>query len=308
MPKQPVVRLFATLSILIISTQLLPTLPTPHAQLVGIVCMADSNETSCPGTAITLTGTAGSQLSVTINIQDSDSLNAFDIFVKADPHVLRPVSIDTAGTVLGSNILTLANCIEFAGSGCTALQNGPGVVRSAVVALSFATTAPTNGRLFSIRYDVVAEAPSFKAGFQTGCSNTSAGDFCVTVASGSTVVPETLLESTGTFGNFRITAIPVALTIRKGRFGLSTLTLTSEGGFFGGISLQPSVSPSRRGSPSVFFVSGPAVTLEPGTSTTDLIRIETFRNTPIGQYIVTVTATSGEIVHTVTVAVSVPAR
>ena len=243
-----------------------------------------------------------------MNIQDSNSLNAYDIFVKADPRLLHPVSIDITGTVLGPSILTIAQCIEFTGTGCTAFQNGPGIVRSAVVALNFATAVPTTGRLFSVKYDILATASNFKLGFQTGCSGTSSPDFCVTVAIGSTIVPETLLESTGTLGDFTITAVPAKLTIHRGGFALSTLTLTSQGGFLGGISLQASISPLRRTSPTVIFLSGPAVILQPGTSASDVIRVDTFRNTPGGQYTITVRAASGTIVRTVDVIVSVPAR
>jgi hypothetical protein len=163
------------------------SIPRAHAQTPGVVCIADPTSTSCPSSPITLSGASGTQISVAVNIQGSDSLNGFNIFVKADVSALQAVSVDLSNSVLGNNVFTAVDCIDF-GPGCITAQNGMGVVQVAMVALGSVTAAPTTGRLFSITYNLTQTAQNIKIGFQTGCSNTSTlPNFCVTVVYGGTI-------------------------------------------------------------------------------------------------------------------------
>src|SRR5437879_3688715 len=118
------------------------SVPQAHAQTPGVVCIADPTSTSCPSSPITLAGVIGTQISLTVNIQASDSINGFNIFVKADVSILRAVSVDLSNSVLGTNVFTAIDCIDF-GPGCITAQNGVGIVQVAMVALGSATNAPT---------------------------------------------------------------------------------------------------------------------------------------------------------------------
>lgn len=282
-----------------------PSYPDVNAQLVGVVCTADVSSASCPATPTVFSGAAGTQLEVAVNIQDSDSFNGFDIFIKADINFLDGLSIDIGGSVLGLNLLVLAQCIDNSGQGCGAAQNGQGIVRVAAVSIGSATTPPTTGRLFSIKYKILSDISGILVGFQNGCSETSVPpDFCVTVVRGTTIIPETVQPAQiGGRGDFTITAGPTSFTIRKGSFAVSRVLLESIDGFFSGIGITITVTPSRPTGPLVTIQ--PSVFLPPYSSTSLMLRITTGRTTPVGEYIITVTATSGELSHSVAITVRV---
>jgi len=284
---------------------MIPTTPSARAQSVGLVCIADSSASDCPISPIVLSGTNGTTLTIAVNIQSSDSLNGFDIIVKSDYRVLQPVSADLTGNVLGSNIFTVANCIEFVGAGCSAIT-GHGLVRVAAVALGTFTTSPTTGRLFSITYNVLASASDLKVGFQTGCFNTSAPpDYCVTIADGGLVVPETVQESTGNIGDFGVTAPSGSVIVRKGTSVPFEIFFSSVDGFSGSISFSFSISPVKRNGPTVILLTTGVINLLPGTFTIVLFGAQAGRNTPNGLYTFTLTANAGRLTHSVQVTISV---
>src|SRR5467141_4070833 len=281
------------------------SVPQAHAQTSGVVCIADPTSTSCPSSPIVLSGVSGTQISVAVNVQASSAFNGFEIFVKADVSVLRAVSVDLSNSVLGSNVFTATDCIDF-GPGCMTAQNGVGIVQVGMVALGSSTTAPTTGRLFSIKYNVTQTAQNMKVGFQTGCANTSTSpNFCVTVVYGGTVVPETLQESTGVWGNFAMLFSPTLLTLSRLQYSFALLTVSSVDGFFGSVSLSISLSPMRGAAPKAQFVAFSEIFLLPGTSTFELVSVITFRTTPPGDYVVTVAGIAGTLSHTVQLAVEV---
>src|SRR2546428_11225217 len=55
--------------------------PRARASTMGLVCIADQslNPTDCPAEPANLTGNVGDNITVAVNIQGSDSLNAFEI-------------------------------------------------------------------------------------------------------------------------------------------------------------------------------------------------------------------------------------
>ncbi len=286
-----------------------PVLPRAYGGLVGVVCIADATSTSCPAAPIPISGPAGTSLEVAVNIQGSDALNGFDIFVRADPTIVHPVNVNLTGNVLGTNIFVLAQCIESSGSGCSAQQTGPGIVRLAAVALGFATVSPTTGRLFTITYNIVQNSAGITVDYETGCTGTSVSpNFCVSVVYGGAIVPETIQTSlTSGQGDFSISAPPSALVLPRGSFVLSTVTLSSIAGFFGGISLSTTVSPSARNGLLVTLADS-SVVLQSGTSTMVNLGVDAFSKTPPLTYTVTVTATSGLKSHSVSITVKVVPR
>jgi len=279
-----------------------------YGQSIGLVCLAGPQSADCPPTPLAISALNGTQLTVAVNIQRSDRLNGFDILVKGDPKVLRGSSVDLGGSVLGSNILPIAECIDFKGFGCSG-ANGIGAVEVAAVALGFSTPAPTTGRLFSITYNATQSSSAVEVDFQTGCSMTSVSpDFCVTVVNGANIVLETVQGSTGLPGDFGISSAFCCPTLQKNSDRLGSVSLESKEGFFGGLSLSISVSPLRKSGPVAFFLTSAKVFLEPGTSTLMLLLIVTFPTTPPVEFTVTVTATSGLISHSADITFRVSPR
>lgn len=299
-------------SILLILLGVLSTItgvsfPPVHAQAQGVVCISDPSSASCPAVPIAFTGLNGTRLDVAVNIQGSQGMNGFDIFVKADPTVLSAVSVDLTASVLGPNVLTVADCIGFTGFGCSAPGNGVGVIRVAMVALAFSTTTPTTGHLFSVKYNIIKTVSTIKVGYQNGCSSTSVlPDFCVTVVQGGTLLPETVQESTGAWGDFTMTIIPTALTMVRGSRTLVDVTLRTVDSFFGSISINSTISPLRRFGLTTRFISSTDIFLPPGTSTLLAIVIDADNLTPPGTYTLTVGGTAGTLSHIVQLPITVP--
>src|SRR5205807_3977950 len=216
-------------------------------QLTGTVCIADPVSTSCPSTPPAISVLSGTQLQIAVNIEGSDPVNGFDVFVKADPTILNSVGVNLTGSVLGPDIFTVAECTGNSGYGCAEGQNGPGTIRVAAVALGFITTAPTTGRLFSIIFNVTRTSSSVLIGFQTGCSGTStSSNYCVTVVDGYTLNKETVQESTGDPGDFSILVELCCPTIKRNETRLGEIHVQSLNGFFGSMSLSFTVSPLKR--------------------------------------------------------------
>lgn len=272
---------------------------------VGLVCLAGPQDTNCPSSPLAISATSGTQLTVAVNVQGSGSFNGFDILVKADPNALRGSSVDLTSSILGSNIFEVARCIDFVGFGCSP-ENGVGVVEVAAVALGAGTPAPATGPLFTITYNATKNSSAVNVDFQTGCSKTSVTpDFCVTVASGASVVPETVQGSTGLPGDFSVSAVLCCGPLAKNSNELGSVVLQSENGFFGGLSISFSVSPAKKERPVAFLLDTGKIFLEPGTSTQVLFNIVTFPNTPPVVFTLTVTATSGLISRSATITIRV---
>lgn len=273
--------------------------PRVHGQLTGTVCIADPFSSSCPSTPLAISALNGTQLQIAVNIVGSDSINGFDIFVKADPSILTSVAVNLTGSVLGTNTFVVAKCTGNTGYGCTTGQNGPGTIRVAAVALGFITAAPTTGRLFSIIFNVTSTNPSVVVGFQTGCSGTStSSNYCVTVVNGYTLNKETVQESTGMPGDFSILAELCCPAIGRNARVFGQIHIQSINGFFGSMGLFFTVSPPRRHAPIALpFITG-TVLLLPDTSTNMVFELETSAFTPPENYTVSVTGRAGPVSRT----------
>jgi hypothetical protein len=277
-----------------------------RAQLVGKVCIADVASTFCPTSPTIVSGTVGTPLDVAVNIQGSDVMNGFDIFVKSDTASVQPIGVNLTGTVLGTNTLVFADCLEFIGSGCGTLLNGPGIVRFAVVALGTVVAAPATGRLFSIRYHVLQNSTGINVGYQTGCGQGSVPNgLCVLVVNAGVPVSETAQESaTPGVGDFSISG-DQSITIPRGTDAGGFVNIVSQGGFFGGVRLATTISPVKKNGP-VVALSTYLIFILPGTSSTARLFASTFLHTPPGAYNVNVTATSGSKSHSMIVVITVP--
>ncbi len=78
-------------------------LAIPHANAAtGLVCIADPsvNPASCPASPASFSGAVGSNVTVAVNIQGSDTVNGFDISTLVDSSVLQPVNILVANSII----------------------------------------------------------------------------------------------------------------------------------------------------------------------------------------------------------------
>jgi len=135
------------------------------------------------------------------------------------------------------------------------------------------------------------------------CSSSSSNVYTVNI--GATGLPGTLFHSSSTsfifeVVDFNIVASTASITIPRSSAGNLTLTLTSLG-LNGTVTLSVSVSPSGPKTQ----LSQTSTTLSPGASATSTLSVKALKKTPVGSYVVTVTATSGSLSHSVTVAVTV---
>ncbi len=214
-----------------------PALTSPvHAQS-GTVCIATPDTFDCQLTPASFTGMTS--FTVAVNIDGSDSFNAFDVSLMTDPNLLQPVSNDITGYVFSSgSTLVLANFDDSMG----------GVARVAAVTLGPATPSPTSGRLFAVTYKVVGTTIlGSTIDFLTGCIGTSVDGVCVTVTLGSNARPESIQPATFTGEpEFTVSADPTSLTTGD---DITRVTVKSLNGFAGTVSLSAVASPNLSNPP-----------------------------------------------------------
>ncbi len=302
-----------SISLLLIGSMfgILSTNPSAHGQFTGTVCLIAPSTSICPSSPASLSGTTGTQLRVSVFIQNSDGTNGFDITLLANHSVLRPAGADLTGSVLPGPQSIIVECLGgvlVVGNTCSSTDTPDTLQLAAVDCLGCGTTAtPTTGLLFTAIYNITGLTSGIPLGFQTGCSNTSvSGGICVTIANGTpTPDPETVQTAVfSSAGDFSITANPVTLTIPRSSSSSSTVTLASLGGFSGTITLSTSVAPSTHHGPAASLSSN-SVTIASGGSGSVVLTISTAKNSSTGSFTVTVVGTSGSISHSVNVSVTV---
>ena len=97
--------------------------------------------------------------------------------------------------------------------------------------------------------------------------------------------------------DFSLAVTPSARTISRGSSTTYTVTVTAVNGFTGFVNLTSTISPSANGLTMGFNPSG--VTL--GTSASSTLTVGTARKTTKGTYTITIRGTSGSLVHSATV-------
>src|SRR5947207_2568648 len=92
-----------------------------RAQLVGLVCLAPTSVNQCPAPPVTVGAAVGSQLRVSVVLQGSDSVSGFDITLKANSSLLKPVDADASGSLMsgGSVIVKCIGGVLKQGSVCS---------------------------------------------------------------------------------------------------------------------------------------------------------------------------------------------
>src|SRR3989441_8790735 len=274
--------------------------PTAHGQIVGVVCVAAPPITStsgCPTSPVNIAGGAvGTKVVVGINIDNSDRVNGFRIFVKTDITILNPVKADLNNTLLAQPILPLANCINGAGTGCSiASGDGPGVVDVGVVSLAGLPLAPTTGNLFEIVYNVAAATTGTPVNFLTGVCGvgSSVPGLCVTITNGGAAPnPETAITGTViTLPTFVLSANPSSLTINAGSSLPSTITVSRFLRGTGPVALTRAIPPVvTNGPPALLSVASGSLS-NSVNSFPSILTVSTTASTPPGNYNATVTGT-----------------
>ena len=259
-----------------------------------LVCLTLTSNL-CPSTPPMFTGQKGSILTVYIVAQGVGSFQKFTISVKTNASTLDPLSISVIGSVLESNVpVGSLVCINGSGLGTCGPQDGPGVV-SVTGWGYYATTAPTNGMIFSIRYSVVGSGSNVPMIFPSGCSSSSvSGGICVDL-NGPTVSVQTasfgnLLSSTG---DFRMSSNTTSVSLARGMMGNFRITFTGSSGFYGTIILS-ATSPSYAIS---VWLSSDVVSLQINDTPSSDLNVLSLASIAPGNYNITVTASSGNISH-----------
>jgi hypothetical protein len=306
--KKPFVLLLVLLP-LISGLYLAPVIVRPaHATgIVGEVCIARTSDTTCPFTAPTIAGPApapGVQFRFSILVNDSATLNGFDITLLTNSTVLKPAGESTTNSVLPGQLTILAKCIGGVGTGCTSNDNASTLHFSAQAGTGQFTTPPTTGLLFTAIYNVTALSANTPVTFQTGCGSTSAGNgVCVTISNGSTNnVPETSITAKFTNavnGYFDIEANTGNLQISQGDVDSSPfITITSLNNFGGLAGSTVNLSGSSSPSGPIVTISPNSVSLTgglPNNQTIAGVTVNVTSTVPVGNYTLSITGTSGSL-------------
>ncbi len=135
----------------------------------------------------------------------------------------------------------------------------------------------------------------------TASSSTPSGPYIATVTAtiGSRSYNITIPMTVGP--DFSIAANPVSLTVAPGLSTSSTITLQGLNSFTGTIYLSNS---TPVGGPRA-SLSASSVTLTPNGSESSTLTISTTSLTPLGRYLVIVNAVAGQLVHSVTLTITV---
>ena len=207
--------------------------------LTGLVCLVDpgfiTRTNACPSPAQQLVGMssslAGTQLRVSVAVNDSAGLNGFDITLLADHTKLQPVDADLTGSILltGGVPNVLVKCIggvRVAGPTCVPTDTADTIHLSAATA-NFISTTPTNATLFTAVYNILQNITSpTPITFQTGCGTlalpTSIPPLCVIIENGGgqsvpELGPQTISYTTNTATPlFGLKTKPTTLTFTQG--------------------------------------------------------------------------------------------
>jgi PKD repeat protein len=192
-------------------------------------------------------------------------------------------------------------------------QSNPGLSAS----FSFSPTSPTTGQTISFTGSASGGTSPYTFNWAFGDGATGIGNPVSHsyAASGTYTVLLTVKDSTGATAStsqaltvtqpatpdFTISSSPASLRIVPGTSGSSKITLSSQGGFSGTITLSTNISPSG---PSV-SLNPTSLTLSSGGTGTSTLTVSTQSSTPLGNYTAIIKGTDGSLSHSTTVQVSV---
>jgi uncharacterized membrane protein len=248
---------------------------------------------SATGSTVTHAYSAGGFYTATLTTRDSASHTAI---------VSKTVTVSSGDFKLTANLYNLTvlpGQNSQSQISVTSLGGFQGTV-------SLTTSVSSPGLTVSMQNPSVNLSPgqTQSDNLQISATNTTpSGNYTVGVMGTSGVLGH-LLNITVTVPrtDFKLAANPLQLTIQIGQNSQSQIVVTSLDGFQGTVSFNVSVS-----SPGLTVsMEHPSVTLSPGQSQNDNLRISATSTSPSGEYIVSVKGTSGLLVHSLNVTVIVP--
>jgi len=162
---------------------------------------------------------------------------------------------------------------------------------------------------FSVNPVMVPTGGTAKSNFTISVpAGTSPGSYSLTVTgSNATTSRNTSVSLTVVAPDFTLISSPLSLNVPQGSSGTTTITLSSLNGFSGTVSLTSTLSSSG---PQVTFIPA-SVTVPSGGSKSSTLSVSTASSgaysTTISQgtYTVTITGTSGSLVHSTTLSLTV---
>src|SRR5438445_9565568 len=138
----------------------------------GVICIIPAGASSCPSSPSSITGTVGSQLRVSVFIQNSTGLNGFDVTLLADHAILKPAGADLTGTVLPGPQTLLLECLSgvlISGATCSSTDTIDTLHFAVGSTTGTITRTPTTGLLFTALYNVTSTTSATTLGFETTC-------------------------------------------------------------------------------------------------------------------------------------------
>jgi PKD repeat protein len=166
--------------------------------------------------------------------------------------------------------------------------------------INFSTYASPTGLTASISPASIGLSPGGLGSSTLTISSSTIGAYAVTVTgtSGSSTHSVTI---TVNVQDFTLAVNPSSLSLAAGTTGTITVSIASMAGFAGTVSLFAVCTP---GGPKL-SLSSSSVPLSSGGFGTSTLTVRTLHKTPPGTYTITITATSGSLIHTATVVLTV---
>src|SRR2546430_1816575 len=185
----------------------------------------------------------------------------------------NPTSVTTTVGVAGTSTITVSALNGFAGT------------------VTLAVTTNSTNLTCTL---VTTSIPGGSGSSNLSCTGSGVGNYLATVA-GTSASPShsaTVVYHVTSAPDFGISASPTSIPVDAGASATSTITITPSGGFIGTVTLAVTTNSTNL----VCTLSSTSITGGSGTSTLSC------HGSPAGNYLATVTGTSGTLSHSTTVA------
>jgi len=268
----------------------------------GIVSLAESAtpssglSVSCSPANVTLS--SGGSASSFCNFASSTQ-NTYTVTVNATSGSLSHVITITVGVgdfSISASSTTVNIQVGSSGTSSVTLRSLAGF--SGTINLS--TSVTPSGLTASINPGTISLSAGGSGSSTLTVSSSTVGTYAVTVT-GTTGSSTHSITINVNVQDFSLSANPLSLSLARGGTGTVTINLASLAGFSGPVSLSAVCTPNG----PRLSLSSSSVSLSSGGSATSTLTVHTLHKTPPGSYTITITATSGSLTHTVTVALTV---
>ena len=246
----------------------------------------------------TAAGSAGTVVTVRVQVAGVDPFNGWDIQVESNQSVISPISLSITGNGLevnySENVLEIVSCINgvsYTTNPCDS-SDGPGIVHSEVAHEGNPPTSSAYGLLFAINYTVIRSGSYSPLQILRAVITNHQSPVSVTTRDGTYGIP---------LGQgFELTASPDSPRIVIGSKANVTFTVSSYGGYAGTIDLTLGTQPPGL----LLFLNASSTPLSPNHPSNVTMTIATDTTYQANQYTVMVTATSNGLSHTAIVSIS----